>query len=451
MSTQTSTSAPVDTDWSEALRGLGSRWPAPERRGRVVRALGGIVQVAGLQARIGDACEFVQPGREERLLGEVVGLEGEHVIVVPLGEMSGLSSRTQVIGLGRAAEVGVGDELLGRVLDGHGRSIGNGDRSPCLQSRPLRGSPPDALTRAPVMAPLMTGVRAIDGLLTCGRGQRVGIFAPAGGGKSSLLSMIVRGCECDVVVLALVGERGREVGEFLHEFRQLGLADRSVVIVATSDRPAAERAKAAEVAMTCAEHFRDQGRSVLLLMDSVTRYARALREIGLAAGEPPTRRGYPPSVFDALPRLFERAGCGERGEISAFFTVLIDDDAAGDPVFEEARATLDGHILLSSRLADGGHYPAIDVLASRSRVMQRVAAPGHVASAREVRELMQKLQDIQTLVQIGEYRPGADDVADRALAAQDELTGFLRQATNEISRPTETQARLEALAAMRPS
>jgi type III secretion protein N (ATPase) len=232
------------------------------------------------------------------------------------------------------------------------------------------------------------------------------------------------------------------VGEFLDEFRSLGLLERSIVVVATSDRSSAERAKAPEVAMACAEYFRDQGLSVLLLMDSVTRYARALREIGLAAGEPPTRRGYPPSVFNALPRLFERAGCSDRGAITAFFTVLVDDDAAGDPIFEETRATLDGHILLSPRLADSGHYPAIDVLASRSRVMQKIASQSHAAAARKLRELMQKLQDIETLVQIGEYRAGSDPVADHALAVREDLTKFLQQDRHDISAIDATLQRL---------
>jgi ATP synthase in type III secretion protein N len=225
-----------------------------------------------------------------------------------------------------------------------------------------------------------------------------------------------------------------------------GLLERSIVVVATSDKSSAERAKAPEVAMACAEYFRDKGQSVLLLMDSVTRYARALREIGLAAGEPPTRRGYPPSVFNALPRLFERAGCSERGVITAFFTVLVDDDAAGDPIFEETRATLDGHILLSPRLADGGHYPAIDVLGSRSRVMQKVAPPAHTAAARTLREMLQKLQDIETLVQIGEYRSGSDLVADRALGLRQELMQFLQQERHDISALNATSQRLLQLA-----
>ncbi|MDT7836050.1 FliI/YscN family ATPase [Aquabacterium sp. OR-4] len=443
-------------DWAAALQRAATQWPAPERRGRVVRALGSVIQVTGLQARVGDMCQFSHPGAEAgtaapwQLQGEVIGLEGEHLLVLPLGELDGVSNRTQVAPLGHGAQVQVGPGLLGQVLDGFGRPLTPGARLDDAQPCPIKASPPDALCRRAVTQPLATGVRAIDALLTCGVGQRLGIFAPAGTGKSTLLSMIAQGSACDVVVLALVGERGREVGEFLEEIRHLGLGPRSIVVVATSDRSSAERAKAPEVAMACAEYFRAQGQSVLLLMDSVTRYARALREIGLAAGEPPTRRGYPPSVFNALPRLFERAGWSDRGAITAFFTVLVDDDSAGDPIFEEARATLDGHILLSPRLADSGHYPAIDVLASRSRVMQRVVPEAHAQAARTLRELLQKLQDIETLVQIGEYRSGSDAVADRALAARDEINTFLRQALQDPTPAPQTLDRLQALLRIAP-
>lgn len=446
-------------DWAAALRRAASQLPAPERRGRVVRAVGSLIQVSGLQARVGDMCQFIHPGRDTlgpggeapwQLHGEVIGIEGEQMLVLPLGELDGISTRTQVLALGRGAQVAVGQGLLGQVLDGFGRPLTSGARLSDTTACAIKAAPPDALRRRPVSTALPTGVRAIDALLTCGVGQRLGIFAPAGTGKSTLLSMIAQGSACDVVVLALVGERGREVGEFLDEFHRLGLGPRSIVVVATSDRSSAERAKAPEVAMACAEHFRAQGQSVLLLMDSVTRYARALREIGLAAGEPPTRRGYPPSVFNALPRLFERAGWSDRGAITAFFTVLVDDDSAGDPVFEEARATLDGHILLSPRLADSGHYPAIDVLGSRSRVMQRIVAPGHAQAARDLREMLQKLQDIETLVQIGEYRSGADALADRALAARDGITRFLRQALEDSTPAPQTLERLHALLRIEP-
>lgn len=430
---QAPTKSPESPDWAAALQGATASLPGLERFGRVVRAVGTIIEVTGLNAKVGDVCEFTHPGSAWRLRGEVIGIAGDHVTVLPLGSLEGISNRTQAIALGKAAEVQVGEGLLGAVLDGFGQPLTTGADLTQTQACLVKATPPDALYRKPVSETLVTGVRAIDGVITCGVGQRLGIFAPAGAGKSSLLSMIAQGCQCDVVVLALVGERGREVGEFLDEFRSLGLLERSIVVVATSDRSSAERAKAPEVAMACAEYFRDKGQSVLLLMDSVTRYARALREIGLAAGEPPTRRGYPPSVFNALPRLFERAGCSDQGAITAFFTVLVDDDAAGDPIFEETRATLDGHILLSPRLADGGHYPAIDVLASRSRVMQKIAKTNHAAAARKLRELLQKLQDIETLVQIGEYRSGSDPVADRALAVREELMQFLQQEKHDVS------------------
>jgi ATP synthase in type III secretion protein N len=434
------------SDWAAALKGATASLPGLERFGRVVRAVGTIIEVTGLNAKVGDVCEFTHPGSDWRLRGEVIGIGGDHVTVLPLGSLEGISNRTQAIALGKAAEVQVGEGLLGHVLDGFGKPMTAGADLSKTQACLVKAAAPDALFRKPVSDTLVTGVRAIDAVITCGVGQRLGIFAPAGAGKSSLLSMIAQGCQCDVVVLALVGERGREVGEFLDEFRSLGLLQRSIVVVATSDRSSAERAKAPEVAMACAEYFRDKGQSVLLLMDSVTRYARALREIGLAAGEPPTRRGYPPSVFNALPRLFERAGCSGQGAITAFFTVLVDDDAAGDPIFEETRATLDGHILLSPRLADGGHYPAIDVLASRSRVMQKIASKNHAAAARKLRELLQKLQDIETLVQIGEYRTGSDAIADRALSVREDLTQFLQQERHDVSQFEATLKRLLQLA-----
>lgn len=431
--------------WAHALQDATASLPGLQRSGRVVRAVGTIIEVVGLNAKVGDMCEFSHPGSDWKLKGEVIGLSGDHVTVLPLGSLDGISNRTQAVALGKADEVMVGPGMLGQVLDGFGKPWVPGADLQGAVPCPVKASPPDALHRQPVSTAFTTGVRAIDGAMTCGVGQRLGIFAPAGTGKSTLLSMIAQGSGCDVVVLALVGERGREVGEFLTEFHALGLLKRSIVVVATSDRSSAERAKAPEVAMACAEHFREQGLSVLLLMDSVTRYARALREIGLAAGEPPTRRGYPPSVFNALPRLFERAGCGAKGAITAFFTVLVDDDASGDPIFEEARATLDGHILLSPRLADGGHYPAIDVLGSRSRVMHNVVNKGHAQAARGLREMLQKLQDIETLVQIGEYRSGSDRLADRALQARDELMGFLQQERHDVTDLATTLARLVKL------
>ncbi|CAK0762639.1 flagellum-specific ATP synthase FliI (fragment) [Gammaproteobacteria bacterium] len=293
--------------------------------------------------------------------------------------------------------------------------------------------------------PLPLGLRVLDGLLTCGEGQRMGIFAAAGGGKSTLLSSLVRGAQVDVCVLALIGERGREVREFLdRDLGPEGLA-RSVVVIATSDRTAMERAKAAYVATAVAEYFRDRNQRVLLLMDSVTRFARALREIGLAAGEPPTRRGFPPSVFATLPQLMERAGQSDKGSITALYTVLVEGDDMTEPVADETRSILDGHIVLSRKLASANHYPAIDVLASISRVMSAVATRDHKEAAGRLRNLLAKYQDVELLVKIGEYQKGSDPVADQALAKIDAINRFLRQGTDERSRFEDTLETLKAM------
>jgi type III secretion protein N (ATPase) len=303
------------------------------------------------------------------------------------------------------------------------------------------------MARTPVHQPFATGVRAIDAALTVGVGQRVGVFAMAGGGKSTLLSMLARGALCDVNVIGLVGERGREVREFIEDgLGPAGLA-RSVVVVATSDRPALERVRAAEAATAIAEGLRAEGARVLLMMDSVTRYARALREVGLAVGEPAVRRGYPPSVFAELPRLFERAGNDARGSITAFYTVLAEDEDGSDPVAEEVRSILDGHVVLSRALAAAGHYPAIDVLASASRVFQRVCAPEHQAAARELRALMARHAEIKFLLQVGEYKPGSDALADRAIERMPAIDALLQQTPGEHTPLPDTLARLQALVA----
>lgn len=412
-----------------------------QSRGRVVDALGTLIKATGLVARIGDLCELLNPGSNWSLRAEVVGVSKHATLLMPFGDLDGISAQTVVVNLGRMPTIKVGECLLGRVLDGFGEPI---DQQGALESTieyPVRAPAPEPLTRQPVSRCLQTGVRAIDGLLTCGEGQRVGIFAPAGAGKSSLLSMIARGTAADVTVVGLIGERGREVGEFLHSVDQAAKG-RCVHVVATSDRPAAERAKAANVATAVAEYFRDQGKRVLLLIDSVTRYARALREIGLAAGEPPTRRGFPPSAFTALPRLFERAGQSDVGSITAFYTVLVDDDEAGDPIGEEVRATLDGHIVLSNKLAAAGHYPAIDVLASRSRVMSRVVDAEQRMIAETAIAQLAKFESIQMLVQIGEYKSGSDPAADEALACRHALVSFLRQGMSESTMLSECTAQL---------
>ncbi|NVN32147.1 FliI/YscN family ATPase, partial [Endobacter medicaginis] len=316
-----------------------------------------------------------------------------------------------------------------------------------VTDRPCDASPPDALSRALVEHRLELGLRAIDGLLTCGEGQRIGIYGEPGGGKSTLLAQLVRGAAVDVVVVGLIGERGREVRDFIETQISPQVRQRTVLVVATSDRPAVERMKAAMTATAIAESFRDEGLKVLLVMDSVTRYARALREIGLAAGEPPTRRGFPPSVMAELPRLMERAGPAARGSITAFYTVLFEGDGAGDPVAEETRGILDGHIILSPKLAGSGHYPAIDVLTSRSRVMEAVAAPAHRAQARRVRDLLARHAEIEFLVQVGEYRRGVDPLNDLALDRIEDIRAFLRQASDDHTGFGEMLSRLGRLAA----
>ena len=351
-----------------------------------------------------------------------------------------------VVAEGGQASVSVGPGLLGRILDAHGNAI-DGRAEPHRPTRvPIYREAPNPLTRRMVHKPLATGVRAIDATLTVGEGQRLGIFAGAGGGKSTLLGMLARGTEAEINVIVLVGERGREVREFIEDsLGQSGLA-KSVVIVATSDRPALERSRAACVGTAIAEYFRDQGKRVLLLMDSVTRYARALRDVGLAVGEPPARRGFPPSVFSALPRLFERTGNDEHGSITAFYTVLLEDEEPGaDPIGEEVRSILDGHIVLSRKLAQAAHYPAIDVLSSASRVMPRVVAEAHQRAAANLRRLLAKHAEIELLIQVGEYKPGADREADEAVNRITAIRELLRQPAQKLNPYADTVARLEAM------
>jgi ATP synthase in type III secretion protein N len=419
--------------------------PLPvERRGRVIEARGTMIKVTGVTARIGEVC--VLSDAEEldaralgggahgshRLLAEVVGITGEYTLLTPLGEIAGLSTNTEVVATGHIQRIPVGNELMGRVLDATGKPI-DGKPAPEAQLRDIQSSPPNPLLRASISKPLPTGVRAIDSLLTCAEGQRIGIFAAAGGGKSTLMGMLARGAKADAVVVALVGERGREVNEFLEDSLGEEGRKRSVVIVATADKPALERARAALTATAIAEEFRDQGKRVLLLVDSATRHARALRDIGLAVGEPPTRRGFPPSVFSALPQLVERAGNGERGSITAFYSILVEDEEQPDPIAEEMRSLLDGHIVLSRKLGGAGHFPAIDVLDSASRVMTRVTTPEHQAAAREARKSLGKYREIELLIQLGEYKPGSDADADQAIARWPRLNNHLRQFAERLT------------------
>ena len=411
-------------------------------RGVLLRA-----SVAGV--RIGELCRLHDPSSGRALAAEVIGFDGDEAILSPIGSLEGLSTRTEITATGEALGVSVGDVQLGRVISPMGEYL-DGDRLPpagALRRYPLHAEPPEPFAREVIEQPLAVGVRALDGLLTLGRGQRMGLFGEPGVGKSSLLASMVRNTEADVVVIGLIGERGREVLELLDVQLDARARARTVAVVATSDRPAAERVRAAYVATALAEYHRDQGRHVLLLMDSLTRFARAQREIGLAVGEPPTRRGYPPSFFSALPRLLERAGPAACGSITALYTVLTEGDAASDPVAEEARSILDGHVVLSADLAQRNHFPAIDVLRSRSRLMEQVASAEQRRLAGRVRELMARRADVEMLLRIGEYAPGSDPVADEAIARHDAIQAFLRQAANEPSSARQTLDQLRAVLA----
>ena len=404
-----------------------------EVKGRVIQVVGTIIKASIPAVKIGELCVLKNPFDDWELQAEVVGFSKQAALLTPLGEIYGISSSTEVIPTGKTQTVPVGPGLLGRVLDGLGKPIDVTTKGPLEVETyyPVYAEPPNPLTRRMIAKPIALGLRSLDGFLTCGEGQRLGIFAAAGGGKSTLLSMLVRGSEVDVSVLALIGERGREVREFIEkDLGEDGLM-KSVVVVSTSDRPSMERLKAAYVATAIAEYFRDKGKRVLLLMDSVTRFARAQREIGLAAGEPPTRRGFPPSVFSTLPKLMERAGNSDKGSITALYTVLVEGDDMTEPVADETRSILDGHIILSRKLAAANHYPAIDVLASVSRVMSAIVAPEHKKAAAKVRELLAKYEEIELLVRIGEYKKGSDPVADEALTKIDRINSFLCQGTNE--------------------
>ncbi len=431
-----STRTPVEANPSavaDPLLTALSRSTGVRHIGRIAEAYGTLLKVTGIHAAIGEMCELRTPNSSRRLSAEVVGLSGNQTLLTPLGALEGLSTATEVVAIGRQATIGVDDSLLGRILDPLGEPMDGHPLAERAFQVPIQRESPNPLGRRLITRPFATGVRAIDATLTVGEGQRVGIFAVAGGGKSTLLGMLARGSDAEVNVIVLVGERGREVNEFIHDnLGEEGLA-RSVVVVATSDRPASERARAAYLGTAIAEHFRDQGKRVMLLMDSATRFARALRDIGLAVGEPPARRGYPPSVFSELPRLFERSGNNERGSITAFYTVLMEDEDGSDPIAEEVRSILDGHIVLSRKLAASYHYPAIDVLASASRVMGRVVDEAHVRGAGQLRKYLAKHQEIELLLQLGEYKPGSDADADFAVARIDAIRDLLRQPPSCLS------------------
>ena len=419
-----------------ALFGALARVQSVERVGRVAEAYGTLIRATGLKASIGELCYLRNPrglgDQNFKLAAEVVGVSKQLTLLTPLGPLDGISVTTEVQATGKQAGVRVGPGLLGRVLDAHGDAIDDKGPVETYAEVPIYAPSPNPLTRSLIETPLSTGVRSLDALITAGEGQRLGIFAVAGGGKSTLLGMLARGAEADVNVIVLVGERGREVNEFIYDnLGEKGLA-KSVIVVATSDRPALERSRAAWVGTAIAEYFRDQGKRVLLLMDSVTRFARALRDVGLAIGEPPARRGFPPSVFSAMPQLFERAGNNDKGSITAFYTVLAEDEDGGDPVVEEVRSILDGHIILSRKLAAAYHYPAIDVLTSLSRTMPRVVSKEHMQAAGLLRKYLAKYQEIELLIQLGEYKRGSDPDADIAIDKINAIRKLLQQSSDEL-------------------
>lgn len=397
--------------------------------GYVTQIVGLTIESKGPQVSMGEIC--VIKGEERDIKAEVVGFKDSKVLLMPLGEMVGIGPGQPIFSTGEVLQVKVGDQLLGRALDGLGRPI---DGKPPVDSDkfyPVQNDAPQPLSRNRIKDYLQMGVKVIDGLLTIGKGQRVGIFAGSGVGKSTLLGMIARNTKADINVIALIGERGREVKEFLEkDLKEEGLK-RSVVITATSDQPALVRVKAALLATAVAEYFRDQGRDVMLMMDSLTRFSMAQREIGLATGEPPVSRGYTPSVFSMMPKLLERAGNSDKGSITGLYTVLVDGDDLTEPITDTARGILDGHIVLSRKIANKNHYPAIDVLASISRVMGDITTSEHRQYAGHIKSLMATYREAEDLINIGAYSKGSNKDIDMAVKKIDMINNFLRQKVDE--------------------
>lgn len=399
--------------------------------GHIDQVTGLVMESKGPKAAVGEICVLESQGQLKETLAEVVGFKDGKLLLMPLGDMDGVAPGTKVYATGEPLRVKVSEGLLGRVIDGLGEPIDGLGPIYANKYYPIVNKPPHPLKRQRIKDPLPLGIKAIDGLLSCGKGQRLGIFAGSGVGKSTLMGMIARNTTADINVIGLIGERGREVREFLEkDLKEEGLA-RSVVVVSTSDQPALSRLKAAFVATTIAEFFRDQGKDVLLMMDSVTRFAMAQREVGLAIGEPPTTRGYTPSVFALLPKLLERAGAGENGSITGLYTVLVEGDDLNEPVSDTVRGILDGHVALSRDLAARGHYPAIDVLSSVSRSMTDITDAKQQADATVLRKVLANYTDAEDLINIGAYENGSNSEIDYALEKIDAVRGFLTQEVNE--------------------
>ncbi len=401
--------------------------------GRVSEVIGLVIESVGPTSSLGDVCSIKSRGGEEICLSEVVGFRRNRVLSMVLGSASSISPGSEIVASGKTFSVGVGMNLLGRVLDGLGRPMDRLGPVEHEEVRSIYSAPPNPLERKRITQPISSGIRSIDALLTIGKGQRIGIFAGSGVGKSVTLGMIARNSSADVNVIALVGERGREVRDFIEkELGEEGLK-KSVLVVATSDQASLIRVKASLIATTIAEYFRDKGLDVLLMMDSVTRVAMAQREVGLTIGEPPTTKGYTPSVFALLPRLLERAGNAKRGSITGMYTVLVEGDDMNEPIADAARSILDGHIVLSRKLASAGHYPAVDALESVSRVMPDVTTPEHRKAASYVTDLLATHREAEDLINIGAYVKGSSQKIDKAVAMIDQIRTFLKQGMEEVS------------------
>ncbi|MGM0507748.1 MAG: flagellar protein export ATPase FliI [Fusobacteriota bacterium] len=413
--------------------------------GKVVRVIGLIIESEGPIVKLGEHCYIKMLNKDEHIDAEVVGFSSDKILLMPLGEMTGIGHGCEVVATGKQLQIPVSEKLLGRVLDGLGRPIDSKGQIMTSDTAKLESPPPNPLDRDRISKPLSIGVKAIDGLLTCGKGQRLGIFAGSGVGKSTLLGMIARNSSADINVIGLIGERGREVREFIEkDLGEEGLK-KSVVVVATSDQPALVRLKGALTATAIAEYFRDQGKDVMLMMDSLTRFAMAQREVGLATGEPPTTKGYTPSVFALLPKLLERSGNSDKGTITGLYTVLVEGDDMDEPIADAVRGILDGHIVLSRKLASKGHYPAIDVLESVSRVMPQIISDEHLKNSQQIREILANYDEVEDLLNIGAYQKGNNPKADYAVENIGKVKNFLTQDVMKKTELNDTEDKMNKL------